>query len=54
MNALPVSVRAMIPGDKLSAVMGFIDTVRKSGGAVHNEAWARVLGMPREPGGERA
>ena len=49
MNALPVSVRAMIPGDKLSAVMGFADTVRKSGGAVHNpEAWAQVLSMPRE------
>ena len=49
MGALPVSVRAMIPGDKLSAVMGFADTVRKSGGAVHNpEAWAQVLSMPRE------
>ena len=49
MNALPVSVRAMIPGDKLSAVMGFADTVRKSGGAVHNpEAWAQILSMPRE------
>ena len=49
MNALPVSVRAMIPGDKLGAVMGFADTVRKSGGAVHNpEAWAQVLSMPRE------
>ena len=49
MNALPVSVRAMIPGDKLSAVMGFADTVRKSGGAVHNpETWAQVLSMPRE------
>lgn len=49
MNALPVSVRAMIPGDKLGAVMGFADTVRKSGGAVHNpEAWARILSMPRE------
>ena len=34
MNALPVSVRAMIPGDKAEAVMGFADTVRKSGGAV--------------------
>ena len=49
MNALPVSVRAMIPGDKLGAVMGFADTVRKSGGAVHNpEAWAQILSMPRE------
>lgn len=49
MNALPVSVRAMIPGDKLGAVMGFADTVRKSGGAAHNpEAWAQVLSMPRE------
>ena len=49
MGALPVSVRAMIPGDKLGAVMGFADTVRKSGGAVHNpEAWAQVLSMPRE------
>lgn len=49
MGALPVSVRAMIPGDKLSAVMGFADTVRKSGGAVHNpEAWAQILSMPRE------
>ena len=49
MGALPASVRAMIPGDKLSAVMGFADTVRKSGGAVHNpEAWAQVLSMPRE------
>ena len=49
MNALPVSVRAMIPGDKLGAVMGFADTVRKSGGAVHNpEVWAQVLSMPRE------
>ncbi len=49
MNALPVSVRAMIPGDKLSAVMGFADAVRKSGGAVHNpEAWAQILSMPRE------
>ena len=49
MNALPVSVRAMIPGDKLGAVMGFADAVRKSGGAVHNpEAWAQILSMPRE------
>ena len=49
MGALPVSVRAMIPGDKLSAVMGFADTVRKSGGAVHNPgAWAQILSMPRE------
>lgn len=49
MSALPVSVRAMIPGDKLGAVMGFADTVRKSGGAVHNpEAWAQILSMPRE------
>ena len=49
MGALPVSVRAMIPGDKLGAVMGFADTVRKSGGAVHNpEAWAQILSMPRE------
>jgi len=49
MGALPVSVRAMIPGDKLGAVMGFADAVRKSGGAVHNpEAWAQILSMPRE------
>lgn len=49
MGALPASVRAMIPGDKLGAVMGFADTVRKSGGAVHNpEAWAQILSMPRE------
>ena len=49
LSALPVSVRALIPGDKLGAVMGFADTVRKSGGAVHRpEAWAQILSLPRE------
>lgn len=48
LDAVPASMRAALPGDKLSTVMEFADKVAKSG-KVHNpEAWAGVLSLPRE------
>jgi len=49
LDAVPVAMRAALPGNKLSTVMDFADKVAKSGGAVHSpEAWAGILSLPRE------
>ncbi|THF64464.1 hypothetical protein E6O51_03100 [Pseudothauera rhizosphaerae] len=48
LDALPPSVRRMIPGDKLGSVMVFAEKMAKNGGAVHRpEAWATILSLPR-------
>ncbi len=45
--ALPASLRASIPGDKLNSVLTFARTVGKGTHVNNPEAWAEILSLPK-------